>query len=90
MAVVQPRQPPETVDEPTLMALTGTSRRNLTRWRQQGLVLPVEPRRGLGRGRGTTSLRYPYIAVSTIKRLNELRREFKDVGEWRWRLWLEG
>jgi hypothetical protein len=28
--------------------------------------------------------------VSTIKRLNELRREFKDVAEWRWRLWLEG
>jgi hypothetical protein len=90
MVVVQDPKAPGTVDEPTLMALTGTSGRNLTRWRQQGLILPVEPRRGLGRGRGTTSLRYPYIAVSTIKRLNELRREFKDVGEWRWRLWLEG
>jgi hypothetical protein len=28
--------------------------------------------------------------VSKINRLKELRREFKKVVEWRWRLWLEG
>lgn len=79
----------ETLDETTLIALTGISPRNLTRWRQQGLIKPIELRHGRGPGRGTTPLKYSKAEVSKINRLNELRREFKKVAEWRWRLWLE-
>jgi hypothetical protein len=81
---------PERLSEAELIAETGVSRRNLTRWRQQGLVLPIEPRHGLGPGRGTTQLQYSEVEVSKINRLKELRREFGKVSEWRWRLWLEG
>lgn len=81
---------PERLSEAELIAETGVSRRNLTRWRQQGLVLPEEQRHGLGQGQGTTQLEYPAVAVAIIKRIIELRRNFKKVDEWRWRLWLEG
>jgi hypothetical protein len=81
---------PKRLNEATLIALTGVSRRNLTRWRQQGLVLATEPRHGRGPGRGTTPLQYSDVEVSKINRLKELRREFKKVSERRWRLWLEG
>jgi hypothetical protein len=85
------RKPEEKrLSEAALIAATGISRRELTRRRQQGLILAIEPRHGLGRGRGTTSLEYPLTAIATIKRLNELSQTFKDVGERRWRLWLEG
>jgi hypothetical protein len=79
----------ETLDEATLLALAGISHRNLTRWRQQGLVLPVEPRRGLGPPFGSTPLRYPTAEVAKIGRLLELRQQFKRVFDWRWVLWLE-
>jgi hypothetical protein len=79
----------ETLDEATLLARTGIYRRTLTRWRQQGLVLPAEPRHGRGPGLGTTPLRYLTSEVAKIHRLKQLRREFKKVSEWRWRLWLE-
>ena len=88
--VVRHPKEPETLDEATLIALAGISHRNLTRWRQQGLIQPIEPRHGRGQARGTTQLRYPKLEVCKINRLNELRREFKKVAEWRWRLWLEG
>jgi hypothetical protein len=78
------------LSEAALIAATGISRRKLIRRRQQGLVPTIEPRHGLGRGRGTTPLEYPLIAVATINRDNELSQTFKDVGERRWRLWLEG
>jgi hypothetical protein len=78
----------EQLSEAALIAKTGISRRALIRGRQQGLIPTIAPRRGLGRGRGTTPLEYPEIAVATINRLNELRR--KDVEEKRWLLWLEG
>lgn len=81
---------PERLDEATLIALAGISRRALTRWRQQGLIQPVELRRGRGPGRGTTPLQYSSDEVSKIRRLKELRQEFKKVAEWRWRLWLDG
>jgi hypothetical protein len=90
MVVVRRPKKSNGLSEAKLTALTGVSHRNLTRWRQQGLIQPLEPRRGLGPGRGTTRLRYSNIEVSKIRRLNELRREFKKVVEWRWRLWLEG
>jgi hypothetical protein len=45
---------------------------------------------GSAASRSTTSLEYPLTAVATIKRLNELSQTFKDIGERRWRLWLEG
>jgi hypothetical protein len=78
------------LSEAALIAATGISHRELTRRRQQGLILAIESRHGLGRGRSTTSLEYPLTAVATIKRLNELSQTFKDIGERRWRLWLEG
>ena len=84
----QPRA--KRLSEAALIAATGISHRKLTRRHQQGLILAIEPRHGLGRGRGTTSLEYPLTAIATIKRLNELSQTFKDVGERRWRLWLEG
>jgi hypothetical protein len=87
--VVRRHEESEILDEATLIALTGASHRNLTRWRQQGLIRPIELRHGRGAGHGTTPLKYSMAEVSKIKRLNELRREFKKVAEWRWRLWLE-
>ena len=84
----QPRA--KRLSEAALIAATGISHRKLTRRRQQGLVPTIEPRHGLGRGRGTTPLEYPLTAVATINRDNELSQTFKDVGERRWRLWLEG
>jgi hypothetical protein len=81
---------PQRLNEATLLARTGISRRNLTRWRQQGLIQAVEPRHGRGYRRGTTRLLYSKVEVPKIKRLKELRREFKKVVEWRWRLWLVG
>ncbi len=90
MVVVRRPRKPKKLNEATLIVLTGISRRNLTRWRQQGLIRPVEPRRGRGPGRGTTPLQYANVEVPKINRLKELRREFKKVVEWRWRLWLDG
>ena len=84
----QPRA--KRLSEAALIAATGISRRKLIRRRQQGLVPTIEPRHGLGRGRGTTALEYPLAAVATIKRDNELSQKFRNIGERRWRLWLEG
>jgi hypothetical protein len=78
------------LSEAALIAATGISHRKLVRRRQQGLVPTIEPRHGLGRGRGTTPLEYPLTAVATIKRDNELSQKFRNIGERRWRLWLEG
>ena len=78
------------LSEAALIAATGISRRKLIRRRQQGLVPTIEPRHGLGRGRGTTALEYPLTAVATINRDKELSQTLKDLGERRWRLWLEG
>jgi hypothetical protein len=84
------RQPEDKgLSEAELIAATGISRRELTRRRQQGLILTIKPRHGLGRGRGTTPLEYPLTAIATINRHNELSQTIKDVGERRWRLWLE-
>jgi hypothetical protein len=84
----QPRA--KRLSEAALIAATGISHRKLIRRRQQGLVPTIEPRHGLGRGRGTTALEYPLTAVATIKRDNELSQTFRNIGERRWRLWLEG
>ena len=84
----QPRA--KRLSEAALIAATGISHRKLTRRRQQGLVPTIEPRHGLGRGRGTTALEYPLTAVATINRDNELSQTFRNIGERRWRLWLEG
>src|ERR1700722_11614061 len=84
----QPRA--KRLSEAALVAATGISHRKLTRRRQQGLVPTIEPRHGLGRGRGTTALEYPLTAVATINRDNELSQTFRNIGERRWRLWLEG
>ena len=84
----QPRA--KRLSEAALIAATGISKRKLTRRRQQGLVPTIEPRHGLGRGRGTTAIEYPLTAVATIKRDNELTQTFRNIGERRWRLWLEG
>jgi hypothetical protein len=84
----QPRA--KRLSEAALIAATGISRRKLIRRRQQGLVPTIEPRHGLGRGRGTTALEYPLTAVATINRDNELSQKFRNIGERRWRLWLEG
>jgi hypothetical protein len=78
----------EGLSEATLIAKTGISPRALIRGRQQGLIPTIAPRRGLGRGRGTTPLEYPKIAISNINRLNQMPR--KGVEEKRWVLWLEG
>jgi hypothetical protein len=80
----------KSLTEAALIAATGISHRKLTRRRQQGLVPTIEPRHGLGRGRGTSPLEYPLTAVATINRDNELSQTFRNIGERRWRLWLEG
>jgi hypothetical protein len=83
---------PERLSEHAIIAATGISRRKLVRWRQKGLIPVAAPRHGLGPGggRGTAPLEYQPIAVDTIQRLIELRREFKEIEECRWRLWCEG
>ena len=84
------RQPKDKgLSEAELIAATGISQRELTRRRQQGLILAIEPRHGLGHARGSTPLEYPLTAIATINRHNELSQTIKDVGERRWRLWLE-
>ena len=77
------------LSEAELIAATGISQRELTRRRQQGLILAIEPRHGLGHARGSTPLEYPLTAIATINRHNDLSQTIKDVGERRWRLWLE-
>jgi hypothetical protein len=84
----QPRA--KRLSEAALIAATGISKRKLTRRRQQGLVPTIEPRHGLGRGRGTTPLEYPLTAVAAINRDNELSQTVRNIDERRWRLWLEG
>ena len=85
------RRPPEDkrLNEAALIAATGISRRKFIRRRQQGLIPTIEPRHGLGPGRGTTPIEYPLSAIATVNRLIELSETFKDIGERRWRLWLE-
>lgn len=78
------------LSEAEFRAATGISRRKLIRWRQQGLIPTIEQDRGLGRGSGSLPFEYPFIAIATTKRLMELSETVKDVGERRWRLWLEG
>jgi hypothetical protein len=82
------RKTPKHLSDAALIDKTGISSRALIRGRQRGLIPTVAPRLGLGRGRGTTRLEYPEIAVATINRLNQLPQ--KDVEEKRWVLWLEG
>ena len=77
------------LSEAELIAATGISQRELTRRRQQGLILAIEPRHGLGHARGTTPLEYPLTAIATINRHNELSQTIKSVSERRWRLWLQ-
>jgi hypothetical protein len=85
------RRPPEDerLSEAALLAATGISRRKLIRERQQGLIPTIEPRHGLGYGRGSTPIEYPLTAIATTNRHKELRQTFRNVFERRWRLWLE-
>jgi len=73
--------------EEQLIAETGLGEFTLDRWRREGLI-PWR-RQFLGFGEGTATV-YPPIAVSMVRRLQELRLEFKGVDRWRWALWLEG
>ncbi len=66
----------------------GVTRSQVERWLKAGL-LPRPRRRGLGRGQGTVSL-YPPGAVPLLRRLLALQEETRDIGEWRWQLWLDG
>ena len=86
------RRPPEDkrLSEAALIAATGISRRKFIRRRQQGLIPTIETRHGLGPGRGTTPIEYPLTAIATINRLNQLSQTYRNVGEQRWRMWLEG
>jgi hypothetical protein len=90
MVVVRRPKKPRGLSEAELIARTGISHRNLTRRRQQGFILALEPRHGLGHGRGTTPLRYSNDEVSKINHLTEVGRKFKKVIEWRWHMWLGG
>jgi hypothetical protein len=85
----RPKPEDKRLSEAALIAATGISPRKLIRWRQQGFTRPLEPRHGLGPGRGTTPLEYPLTAIATVIRLNELSQTIKSVAERRWRLWLE-
>src|SRR5437762_8395908 len=75
MVVARKSKKSKQLSEAALIAKTGISRRALIRGRQQGLIPTIAPRRGLGRGRGTTPIEYPEIAVATINRLNQFRRK---------------
>jgi hypothetical protein len=86
--VVQQPEKPIWLSEAELVSLTGISHRNLTHSRQEGLIKAIEPRHGLGYGPGSTQLEYSNVEVFKINRLNEYRHEFKNLFEWRWRLWL--
>ncbi len=73
--------------EEQIIAETGIGRFTLDRRRREGLV-PWK-RQFLDFGVGTCTV-YPPIAVPIIRRLLELRQQFKGVDRWRWALWLEG
>lgn len=86
--LLMPQQAPAEgwLSEAELIAATGISRRNLIRWRGQGLVpKPKVVRLGAA---GTASY-YPPIAMPMILRLYELQRDTRDVDAWIWGLWLD-
>jgi hypothetical protein len=77
------------ISEQEIRDATGISRRNLVRWRRQGL-LPLPTRSFSGRGTGSTSV-YPAITVPMVRRLEELRQQSPhNVDGWTWALWLDG
>jgi len=86
LAMEQNKSPEGWLSEAELVAATGISARNLTRWRGQGLI----PRPKVIRlGAAGTASSYPPISVPMIKRLYELQREARDVDAWIWGLWLD-
>lgn len=83
--------PADWIRESEIAALAGVrdaSHRNLLNWRHHGL-LPAPMIRPLGVGIGNEAV-YPPIAVEMVRRLHELRRQSRDMDEWRWQLWLGG
>jgi hypothetical protein len=79
--------PADWISEAELAAAVDVSHRNLLNWRHHGL-LPTPMIRHLGVGVGNQAF-YPPITIAMIRRINALRRQTRDMGEWRWQLWLE-
>jgi hypothetical protein len=59
-------------------------------WRERGLLVPVGPRSGRGRGPGRPAHVYTEITVDQVKLIVELRRQNLDLDEIGWQLWLAG
>ena len=79
--------PADWISEAELVAVIDVSHRNLLNWRHHGL-LPTPMIRHLGVGVGNQAF-YPPITIAMVRRINELRRQTRDIDEWRWRLWLD-
>lgn len=93
--------PADWISETELAAATGAVdrkrfHRNLLNWRHRGLlperyhgILVADAIRHLGFGVGNEAC-YPPVYLPIVRRINELRRQSKDMDEWRWQLWLDG
>jgi hypothetical protein len=79
--------PADWISEAELVAAIDVSHRNLLNWRHHDL-LPTPMIRHLGVGVGSQAF-YPPITIAMVRRINELRRQTRDMDEWRWRLWLD-
>jgi hypothetical protein len=79
--------PADWISEAELVAAIDVSHRNLLNWRHHGL-LPTPMIRHLGVGVGNQAF-YPPITIAMVRRINELRRQTRDIDEWRWQLWLD-
>jgi len=79
--------PADWISEAELAAAVDVSHRNLLNWRHHGL-LPTPMIRHLGVGVGNQAF-YPPITIAMVRRINELRRQTRDIDEWRWQLWLD-
>jgi hypothetical protein len=56
-------------------------------WRHHGL-LPTPMIRHLGVGVGNQAF-YPPITIAMVRSIDELRRQTRNMDEWRWRLLLD-
>jgi hypothetical protein len=79
--------PADWISEAELVEAVDVSHRNLLNWRHHGL-LPTPMIRHLGVGVGNQAF-YPPITIAMVRRINELRRQTRDIDEWRWQLWLD-
>jgi len=94
--------PADWISEAELAAASGVAEgdrgkfhRNLVNWRHhgvvperyQGLSVPLIWYRGVGVGNEPF---YPPVMIPMVHRIDELRRQSRNMNRWLWQLWLDG